>query len=151
MTKVEDLGFLSLSDSSSDIKPFATEPSKPEVIDLCSPNMKPAVTHSSVTEAPGVVRVGSTYPLLEAAQDAIYAQENCLGHVWHRGQETKSSDGSQKKMTFRCNHYHHPTPSHSHSIDISDHHRGKSIKTNCMAHINVNRIQHSNIMACYTC
>jgi len=118
-----------------DIKPPATptKPKAPLIIDLCSPETKPAVRRSSVVEAPGVVRVGSIYPSLEAAQEAIYAQENRLGHVWRRGQGTKHSNGSQKKMTFRCNHYHHPTPTHSGLIDPSDHRKGKSIKTNCMA------------------
>ena len=158
--KFEDLDLLSLSDS-SDIKPFATpvkaevSESAVQVIDLCSPGSpdikKPpsAVTvaqrRSSVVEAPGIVHVGSIYPSLEAAQEAIYAQENRLGHVWRRAQGTKHSNGSQKKMTFRCNHYHHPTPTHLHSIDPSDHRKGKSIKTNCMAHVNVNQIRHSSL------
>ena len=132
-----------------DIKPPIT-PTKPKdprplVIDLCSPETKPAITRGSVVEAPRIVRVGSIYPSLEEAQEAIYTQENCLGHVWRRSQGTKSSNGSQKKLTFRCNHYHHPTPTHSGSIDPSDHHKGKSIKTNCMAHVNVNRIQNSTL------
>ena len=154
--KIENVDhLLSLSDSDDDVKPiahsshhiklFATpmKPQAPLVIDLCLPEMKPTVRRGSVVEAPGVVRVGSVYPSLEAAQEAIYAQENRLGHVWRRGQGTKSNDGSQKKMTFRCNHYHHPTPTHSPWIDPSDHRRGKSIKTDCKAHVNVNRIQYS--------
>ena len=160
-TKFEDIDLISLSglSDSSDIKPFATpvkqEVSAVQVIDLCSPSpdikkstsaVTVAVTHrSSVVEAPGIVRVGSVYPSLEAAQEAIYAQENRLGHVWRRGQGTKHSDGSQKKMTFRCNHYHCPTPTHSHLIDPSDHRKGKSIKTDCMAHVNVNQIRHSTL------
>jgi len=124
-----------------DIKPPAT-PTKhkaPLVIDLCLPEMKPAITCSSVVEAPGVVQMGSIYPSLEAAQ------ENCLGHVWWRGQGTKSGNSSQQKMTFCCNNYHHLTPTHSGLIDHSDHHKGKSIKTNCMAHVNINWIQHSTL------
>ena len=155
--KFEDIDLLSLSDS--DIKPFTT-PVKSEsaasvqVINLCSPSppdiKKPASAvaqrrRSSVVEAPGIVHVGSIYPSLEAAQEAIYAQENRLGHVWRRGQGTKHSNGSQKKMTFRCNHYHRPTPIHSHLIDPSDHRKGKSIKTDCMAHVNVNQIRHSTL------
>jgi hypothetical protein len=82
MTKVEkvkDLDLLSLSDSSDNVKPFApfTTPSKSAalIIDLCSPDTKPAVTRSSVIEAPGVVPVGSTYSSLEAAQEAIYTHK----------------------------------------------------------------------------
>jgi len=146
--KFEDVGdLLCLSDSSHDIKPPATptKPQAPLIIDLCSPERKPTVTCGSVVEAPGVVQVGSMYQSLVTAQEAIYAQENHLGHVWRRGQGTKSNNGSQKKMTFHCNHYHHPTPTHSAWIDPSDHRKGKSIKTNCMAHVNVNQIQHSTL------
>ena len=48
-------------------------------------------------------------------------------------------------MTFHCNHYHRPTPTHSHLIDPSDHCKGKLIKTDCMAHVNVNQIRHSTL------
>ncbi|EDR01418.1 uncharacterized protein LACBIDRAFT_333293 [Laccaria bicolor S238N-H82] len=92
--KVKNIDRLSLSNSGEDMKPIARsshhikllampmQPQAPFVIDLCSPEMKPTVTRGSVVEAPGVVQVGSVYPSLEAAQQAIYAQENCLGHVW---------------------------------------------------------------------
>ena len=48
-------------------------------------------------------------------------------------------------MTFRCNHYYHATPVHSTAIDPADHRHGKTIKTQCSAHVNVNRIASSSL------
>ena len=89
----------------------------------------------------GKVVVGSVYNSMEAARDAVYTQEKNLGHIWRMGQSKRSADGTIKKVTLRCNHYYHHIPSHLASIDPSDHRKGKTIKTECLAHVNVNRIQ----------
>jgi len=81
--KIKNIDCLSLSDSSDDVKPIPysshhiklpprpTKPQAPLIIDLCSPETKPAVMCGSVVEAPGVVWVGSVYLSLEEAQEAI--------------------------------------------------------------------------------
>ena len=92
-------------------------------------------------QMPGKVCVGSVYDSMEAARDAVYAREIKLGHVWRMGQSKRSADGTIKKVTLRCNHYQHHIPTHLESIDPSDHRKGKTIKTECLAHVNVNRIQ----------
>jgi hypothetical protein len=60
------------------------------------------------------------------------------------GQSRVDNHGIRKKITLRCNRYYHAVPVHSHTIDPSDHRRSKSIKTECMAHVNVNRIENSS-------
>ena len=71
--------------------------------------------------------------------DAVYAEEERRGHKWRTGQ-TKHDNHSLKKLTVRCNHYQHHRPKHLPSIDPSDHHKGKSIRTGCDAHVNINRV-----------
>ncbi|KAG0706373.1 hypothetical protein DFH29DRAFT_760743, partial [Suillus ampliporus] len=39
-----------------------------------------------------------------------------------------------------CNHYYQHEPTHSRAIDPSDHQRGKTIKMDCNAHVNLNLI-----------
>ncbi|KIJ10861.1 hypothetical protein PAXINDRAFT_85394, partial [Paxillus involutus ATCC 200175] len=87
------------------------------------------------------VKVGSTFGSLEEAQLAIYAREERHGHCWRRGQSKKVKNTSElKRLILRCNHYANYIPSHSPSIDPSDHRTGKTIKTNCTVHANLNRI-----------
>lgn len=94
----------------------------------------------SVKTAPGVVWVGATFTSWEAAQAAIYAHEEQLGHCWHMAQGKLDNAGKRKKIMFRCNRYHYPIPTHSSNIDPSDFRKGKSIMTGCNAHVNVNRV-----------
>ncbi|KAF8239475.1 hypothetical protein L208DRAFT_1236984 [Tricholoma matsutake] len=89
----------------------------------------------------GQVLMGSVYNSMEAARDVVYAQEKKLGHTWQMGQSKCSPDGAIKKVTLCCNHYYHHIPSHLASIDPSDHRQGKTIKTECFAHVNVNHMQ----------
>ena len=86
----------------------------------------------------GIVQLNSMFATWEEAQDAVYEQEERRVHKWRMGQSKHASNGTHKKITLRCNHYHHHTPTHSMAIDPSDHHRGKTIKTGCNAHVNVN-------------
>lgn len=90
----------------------------------------------------GDILLGSTFHSWEEGKVAIFAREERLGHKWRIGQ-SKKLEGSRKKVTLRCNHYYHHRPTHSNAIDPSDHRRGKTIKTNCTAHVNLNRIANS--------
>lgn len=129
----------------------------PSVIDLCSPEPKappggrlPNLITSqeplrSVEPAPGIVRKGSVFDSWEEAREAIYAREARLGHRWRIAQGKVDQHGNRKKVTLRCNHYYHATPVHSTAIDPGDHRRGKTIKTECFAHVNVNRIAGSSL------
>lgn len=87
---------------------------------------------------PGVVSEGSFYKTLEAAQSAIYAQEERSGQVWVKNQ-SKTKGGQLKKMTFRCNRHSLPNPKHDVGIDPAEHRHGKSGRTGCQAHVNVCR------------
>ena len=124
---------------------------EPDVIDLCSPVSKGRPTETAaqpasrlVQPAPGIVCKGSVFDTWEDAREAIYACEAQLGHCWRIAQGKIDIHGNRKKVTFRCNHYYHAVPVHSTTIDPADHHHGKTIKTECFAHVNVNRIANSS-------
>jgi hypothetical protein len=121
------------------------------VINLCSPvtpvkpmlvsqGVKPEnVPPKSVKASPSAVGIFSVYQSIDEAEAAIYAREEALGYHWKRAQVEKDNYGQLKKRTFRCNCYYHHTPTHAVGIDPSDHRQGKTIKTGCKAHVNVNR------------
>jgi hypothetical protein len=88
-----------------------------------------------------LVAVGSVFESIEEAQRCIYAREANRGHRWRRGQSKKVDSASAmqlKKLTLRCNHYYQHKPTHLMAIDPSDHRKGKTIKTGCGAHVNLN-------------
>ena len=93
----------------------------------------------------GDVVVGSVFDTWELGRDAVYAQEERLGHKWRIAQGKKFADGDRKKVTLRCNHYYHHAAAHSPQIDPSDFRNGRSIKTECQARVNLNRIEHSHL------
>lgn len=91
------------------------------------------------------LRVGAVFTSWEAAQAAVYAAEERLGHKWRIGQSKVTTNGMKKKITFRCNHYYHHTPTHSPNLDPSSYRDGQTVKTECSAHVNVNRVDSTNL------
>ncbi|KAF8576145.1 hypothetical protein K439DRAFT_1623077 [Ramaria rubella] len=84
---------------------------------------------------------------LQDARKAIYAFEEARGNKMHTGQSkrvSKAVGSAPKKVTYRCSCYAVHNPKHKADIDPSDHRNGRSIQTNCMAHVNVNQILPSN-------
>lgn len=132
----------------------------PSFIDLCSPTEPKGVKGHSVAKlpkpttarkplrlvkpAPGIVCKGSVFTSWEDAREAVYAREAHLGHRWRIAQGKVDKHGNRKKVTFRCNHYYHAVPTHSNIVDPADHRHGKTIKTECSAHVNINRIASSS-------
>ncbi|KAF8959344.1 hypothetical protein BDZ97DRAFT_1667343, partial [Flammula alnicola] len=141
---VIDLCTPNQSDSVTPIKrEFKTEkPDAPSVIDISMLSDKKP-THPAhrppVEIAPGVVRIGALFNSWEEAQSAIYTREERLGHHWRIGQSKTDNWKNRKKITFRCNHYYQHVPVHSIDLDPADHRKGKSIRTDCQAHVNVSR------------
>lgn len=86
----------------------------------------------------GDINIGTSYSSFEEGQKAVYDLEASRGHIWRIGQTKKVND-APKRITLRCNHYYRHTPAHLHTIDPSDHREGKTIKTDCMAHVNLSR------------
>jgi MULE transposase domain len=89
---------------------------------------------------PARIEVGTTFSSVRDAKEALFALEEEKGFRWRVGQSKRSADGSKKKVTLRCRSYYHHDPTHSSTIDPSDHRNGKSIKTGCQARANLNRI-----------
>ena len=141
-------------------QPLCVPKPEPVVIDLCSPEPKqhppggsdlattaqPSLRGMRLVEpAPGIVCKGSVFKSWEDAHEAVYAREKRLGHCWRIVQGKVDKHGSRKKVTLRCNHYYHAVPVHSTEIDHADYCHGKTIKTECLAHVNVNRIANSSL------
>ncbi|TFK33807.1 hypothetical protein BDQ12DRAFT_657551, partial [Crucibulum laeve] len=115
-------------------KPLTTrEHIVPKTIERALPDSVAQISVSS-----GVVRLGSFFKSLDEAQDAIYRQEDILGHKWIKNQSKFDTHGL-KKVTFRCNRHSFYEPCHLMTIDPSDHRQGKTSKTGCTAHVNVCR------------
>ncbi|KAJ7820287.1 hypothetical protein B0H13DRAFT_2377898 [Mycena leptocephala] len=84
------------------------------------------------------VRVGSFFPTFELGQAAVYGREARFGHIWRVGQTKRASDGSKRRVSLRCNDYGDPNAAtHSDDIDPSDHRAGRTIRTNCSAHVDL--------------
>ncbi|KAF7372284.1 hypothetical protein MVEN_00088100 [Mycena venus] len=119
----------------SDLRPIcsasSTQPQKPKLEPLSniSNSQRPPL------QIIGDINIGKTYNSFEEEQADIYALEARRGHIWQIAQTKKVND-VPKRITLRCNHYYQHTPSHLHTIN---HRCGKSIKTDCMAHVNLTR------------
>ena len=91
------------------------------------------------------IQLRSTFDSPQTAQEAVFAYQENLGHRWRVAQSKRGTNGSKQKVTFRCNHYYHHIPSHLPNLDPSDHCVGQSIKTDCNAHVNINRVVGSDL------
>ncbi|KAF7342690.1 hypothetical protein MSAN_02026900 [Mycena sanguinolenta] len=120
---------------------FGSPEPKPEMVLFESEkNICPSKIETSTRplETVDAVRVGSYYPNFEAGQAAVYTREARLGHVWRIGQTKRAGDGSVRRVSLRCNHYGDPNVStHLDRIDSSDYRAGRTIRTNCTAHVNL--------------
>ncbi|KDQ25023.1 hypothetical protein PLEOSDRAFT_1067696, partial [Pleurotus ostreatus PC15] len=117
-----------------DIKPSAL--TWKQEIDLASRDISVAL---------GVIRTGATFDSLEHAQQAILQAEASLGHIWRVGQSKQDTSGKKRKVTLRCRRYQLPSQNHLLNIDPSDHRTGNSIRTNCSAHVNINRVGKTSV------
>ncbi|KAJ7142831.1 hypothetical protein C8R44DRAFT_924518, partial [Mycena epipterygia] len=119
------------------------------VIDLCSPPRSKAKSEPkketlgsrrSVVAAPGAIVEGACYETVDTTIDAIFYHQEQRGYKWALSQLVNDKNGILKKRTVRCNHYRAAGPSkHLLHLDPSDHRNGKSVRTECYAHININR------------
>ncbi|KAJ7096840.1 hypothetical protein C8R44DRAFT_643740 [Mycena epipterygia] len=119
------------------------------VIDLISPphsrakiepDSKPHIPSRIIQPESGKIRRGAEFETLDEAIHAIYSHQEEVGHKWVFGQSYKTDAGVLTKRTLRCNRYRNATPTHRLDIDPSDYRQGKSAKTQCKAHVNVNRL-----------
>lgn len=105
---------------------------------------QPMVVSSTVRLAPVVADTvlvqGTVFKGWEDARKTVFAAEEKLGHIWKTDQSKRDTAGELKKVTLRCHRAGLHIPYHSTVIDPSDRRHGKSIKTSCPAHINVNQI-----------
>ena len=157
----------SLSDD-VDIKPSRTQCAlwPVSVIDLtCSPELsgwkqeplaisllsnyddiKPSIPRTQ--DAPQIIdvhfQVGTVFKSVDEAHTAIFSIEEKLGHIWKTDQSKLDVNGHVRKVTLHCHCSGTHVPVHLKDVDPSDLRHGRSIRTSCTAHINVNRI-HSDL------
>ncbi|KAJ3883960.1 hypothetical protein GG344DRAFT_25445, partial [Lentinula edodes] len=87
----------------------------------------------------GPVAVGSMFPSTGHACRAIFQQEELNGQQWRRGQRKVDTAGNMSRLVLRCNHYGKYKPRHLDHIDPFDHRAGRTVKTDCGAHVNLCR------------
>jgi hypothetical protein len=126
-----------ISDSESDhTKPFSA--SAPPF--RHASNRQLAVASPKFSVVPEI-KAGLIFRTIEDAREAVFAHQEKLGHRWKVAQSKRGQDGSQRKFTFRCNHYYRHKSTHLSHIDPSDHRKGKTIKTDCNARVNINCVR----------
>ncbi|PPR08003.1 hypothetical protein CVT24_003754 [Panaeolus cyanescens] len=91
-----------------------------------------------VVPAPSAIRINAIYDSLDDAIAAVHDHERPKGYIWRRGQSKSYANGGLKRLTMRCSSYGTHNPKHSAHLDPSDHRRGKSAKSDCTAHVNIN-------------
>jgi hypothetical protein len=81
--------------------------------------------------------IGSSWPTLEEAEAAICLEMERHGNRFRRSQSKRGPAGI-KKLTLRCSCYGSYVPVHKLSVDPAEHREGRTGKTGCSAHININ-------------
>ncbi|KAH6904734.1 hypothetical protein BKA70DRAFT_1108998, partial [Coprinopsis sp. MPI-PUGE-AT-0042] len=75
----------------------------------------------------------------DEAEAAVYRYELQCGHQWIKGFTYRDPNGAVKEYTLTCNHYRHYQPTHSRTVDPREWRAGKTVKSGCTAHVNINR------------
>ncbi|KAJ3861143.1 hypothetical protein EV359DRAFT_19804, partial [Lentinula novae-zelandiae] len=97
------------------------------------------VPRNTTSVIAGPVAVGSMFPSIGHACRAIFQQEELNGQQWRRGQRKVDTAGNMSRLVLRCNHYGKYKPRHLDHINPSDHRAGRTVKTDCRAHVNLCR------------
>ncbi|KIO25451.1 hypothetical protein M407DRAFT_25261 [Tulasnella calospora MUT 4182] len=162
---------LSDSDVDSPVKPQPIKKSRPVVVDLVSDddvtqenNVGQAQTQTPSSQKPrprvgcangsnhrrigGAVlpiAEGDTFSTVEEAIQAITDEAETTGFVMRRGEQKLCNDGiTIKKVTLRCQSYGLPSKHHDLRVHPADLWKGKTNRTGCKAHVNINRVQGSS-------
>ncbi|KIJ19111.1 hypothetical protein PAXINDRAFT_70136 [Paxillus involutus ATCC 200175] len=89
---------------------------------------------------------GTVFVSLDDTKRQIYAREEAHGHCWWVSQSKRYNDSEElKKVILRCNRYHTYHATHLPYLDPADLQKGRTIKTNCGAHVNLNRLRGSSL------
>ncbi|KAF8837068.1 hypothetical protein BDN67DRAFT_868246, partial [Paxillus ammoniavirescens] len=100
----------------------------------------------SLTTMRGDIIKGTVFVSLDDAKRQIYAREEARGHHWRVSQSKRYNDSEElKKVILRCNHYHTYHATHLPYLDPADLRKGRTIKTDCGAHVNLNRLRGSSL------
>lgn len=91
----------------------------------------------------GRLTEGDSYNTLDEAIKAVQQDGETSGFKMRQGQSFQDDSG-WKKVTMRCSSYQGGPERHRLSIHPGNRRRGKTIRTECMAHININRVKGSS-------
>ncbi|KAG9028241.1 hypothetical protein FS837_003939 [Tulasnella sp. UAMH 9824] len=124
-----------LSNSGSEAGSEASRTRSPSIESLPDLNSHAALQrrrHSLLAE-------GDTFRTLDDAIAAVQDDEEAGGFKMQRGQSFQDG-GGLKKVTMRCSSYQGGPDHHQLSIHPGNRRRGKTIRTECMAHVNINQV-----------
>lgn len=131
------------------VKREPAPPSLPGYAAVKSEPLPPAVQVKAESGAQPVVllppRVGDVFASLKVAVDTVYDQQQVQGYKFRRSQLKRDESGQRKKQVLRCSCYQKHNPTHLDTIDPADHRRGKSVRTDCTARVNINRVGASDL------
>ena len=102
-----------------------------------------SVSECMIKTVESSVQPHNVYDTIEAAMDVVFQEQLALGYVWRKAQSHSDQHGL-KKLTLRCDRYQVPNPVHKNNIHPSDLRLGKSKRTDCFAHVNINRVTDSS-------
>ena len=81
----------------------------------------------------------TTFDSLQEAIEAIYDREELRGYKYRRSQIVRDCHGL-KTQRLRCSCYGPAVHTHNDILDPTRHRQGRTVRTNCNAHVNLNRI-----------
>lgn len=89
------------------------------------------------------LRLYQSFPTLDEAVNAVLVDAEARRIVMRRAQKY-DDDAGVKKVTVCCQCYQKPRETHNPAVHPGNQRRGRSNRTDCMAHVNINRIPGSS-------
>lgn len=145
-TRAEVVDLVSDDDAGAKTRRIRNKPEKPRV-SLRTPPPSGHISHPRRWVEAGVVPVqeGDIFSTVEEAIEAIMKEAKAAGFVMRRGERKLCSNGVDvKKVTMRCQCYGVASEEHDFRVHPTDLRKGKSVKTGCKAHVNINRVPGSS-------
>lgn len=92
---------------------------------------------------PTSLRLHQSFPTIGEAIKAVLDDAEARQIVMRQAQKF-DDDAGVKKVSVRCQCYQHPRETHNPAVHPGNQRRGRSNRTNCMAHVNINRVPGSS-------
>lgn len=135
-----------LSESDGSIKLAPLRRKRKPAVAVSTDQSAPEPLQQDVTEIadrvfhypPTSLQLLQTFPTLNEAIKAVLNDAEARQIVMRKGQRFDDDQGV-KKVTIRCQCYQKPKETHNMAVHLGDQRRGRSNRTDCKAHVNINR------------